>query len=84
MVLFHGLSQLNLFFLQLALEASFGEVRYVITEEDGFLVACVMLDGQIQRDIVVQLSTLDGSATGMIVFNEMYNKQTLHYICYSL
>ena len=83
MVLFHGLSQLNLFFLQLALEASFGEVSYVVNEEDRFLVACVMLDGQIQRNIVVQFSTLDGSATGMIVFNEMYNKQTLHY-CYSL
>ena len=43
-----------------------------------------MLDGQIQRNIVVQLSTLDGSATGIIVFNEMYNKQTFHCICYSL
>ena len=43
-----------------------------------------MLDGQIQRNIVVQFSTLDGSATGMIVFNKMYNKQTFHCICYSL
>ena len=44
--------------------ASLNEVIYIVNEEDRFLETCVVLDGVIQREVVIQLSTTDGSAIG--------------------
>ena len=49
------------------MNVSFDEESYSVNERDGFIEQCVVLDGQIQREVVVYLSTLDGSAKGMIV-----------------
>ena len=56
---------LNFFFMSLVVNASLNEVSYIVNEEEGFIEACVVLDGLIQRDVVIQLSTLDSTATSM-------------------
>ena len=48
--------------------ASFEEVSYFVNEEDEFIEGCIRLNGEIQREVVITLSTSDGSATGIIVF----------------
>ena len=48
----------------LVLIASFDGISYSAKEEDGFVEVCVVLDGLIQREVEIELSTLDGSATG--------------------
>lgn len=43
----------------------------MVEERIRFVEGCVVLDGQIQREVIVQLSTLNGSATGA-VFEEFF------------
>ena len=43
---------------------SLSETNYTIDEATGFIEVCVVLDGIIERNIKVQLSTLNGSASG--------------------
>ena len=50
------------------MDASFEEVSYFVNEEDEFIEGCIRLIGQIQREVVITLSTSDVSATGTIVF----------------
>lgn len=44
----------------------FQQMSYVVREEDGFVMACVLLSGNIQREVLVNLTTLSGSAQGQI------------------
>ena len=53
-------------FLYSVVDASFEEVSYFVNEEDEFLEGCIRLNGQIQREVVITLSTSNGSATGII------------------
>ena len=46
--------------------ASFEEVSYFVNEEDRFIEGCIQLTGQIEREVVITLSTSNGSATGII------------------
>ena len=46
----------------LGVNATFGEISYNIREEESSLEACVVLDGFIQRNITLQLFTLDQTA----------------------
>ena len=46
--------------------ASFEELRYFVNEEDRFIEGCIQINGQIQREVVITLSTSNGSATGTI------------------
>ena len=62
------------------MNVSFDEESYSVNERDGFIEQCVVLDGQIQREVVVYLSTLDGSAKGMIV--NLYNMQAITFGVY--
>ena len=48
--------------------ASFDKVNDSVSEEEGFIEGCVVLDGLIQREVVIQLSTVDSSATGIMIF----------------
>ena len=50
--------------LYLVVNISFEEARYNVNEEDGFIEGCVVLSGLIQREIMVDLFTFDGSAIG--------------------
>ena len=54
-------------FLYLVVDVSFEEVSYLVNEEDEFIEGCIRLNGQIQREVVITLSTSNGSATGIIV-----------------
>ena len=51
--------------MSLVVNASLKELSYIVNEEDRFIEGCVMLDGLIQREVIIQLSTLDSTATGM-------------------
>ena len=51
-------------FSYLVVNISFEEARYNINEEDGFIEGCVVLSGLIQREIMIDLLTFDGSAIG--------------------
>ena len=51
--------------MSLVVNASLNEVSYIVNEEEEFIEGCVVLDGLIQRDVVIQLSTLDSTATSM-------------------
>ena len=44
----------------------FQQMSYVVQEEDGFVMACVLLSENIQREVLVNLTTLSGSAQGQI------------------
>ena len=35
-----------------------------MNEEEGFIEVCVVLDGLIEREVVLQLTTIEGSAKG--------------------
>ena len=51
--------------VSLVVNASLNEVSYTVNEEEGFGEGCVVLDGLIQRDVVIQLSTVDATATSI-------------------
>ena len=51
--------------MSLVVNASLNEVSYIVNEEEGYIEGCVVLDGLIQRDVVIQLSTLDSTAISM-------------------
>ena len=51
--------------MSLVVNASLNEVSYVVNEEERHIEGCVVLDGLIQREVVIQLSTLDSTATSM-------------------
>ena len=61
---------INKFFLffSVVVTASFDRANYSVSEEDEFIEGCVVLDGLIHRDVVIQLSTVDSSATGIMIF----------------
>ena len=62
-------------FLYSVVDASFEEVTYFVNEEDGFLEGCIGLNGQIQRELVITLSTSNGSATGNILsIKDLFSK----------
>lgn len=44
----------------------FQQMSYVVREEDGFVMVCVLLSGNTQREVLVDLTTLSGSAQGQI------------------
>lgn len=46
---------------------SFQQDTYTIIEGDGEVEVCVVLDGVINRDVAVELSTQDGTAGGQIL-----------------
>ena len=43
---------------------SFDDSNYVAQEGDGSVEVCIVLDGLIQREVVVELSTFNGLAIG--------------------
>ena len=51
----------------LVVNASVNKLGYIVNEDDGFIAACVVLDGLIQREVVIQLFTLDDTAIGNIL-----------------
>ena len=51
--------------MSIVVNASLNELSYIVNEKDGFIEGCVVLDGFIQREVIIQLSTLDSTATGM-------------------
>ena len=53
-------------FLYSVVNASLTEVSYIVNEEDGLIEGCVVLDGLIQREVVIQLFSLDNTAIGSI------------------
>ena len=57
--------------MSLVVNASLNEVSYIVNEEEGLIEGCVVLDGLIQREVVIQLSTLDSTATGSIIIYEL-------------
>ncbi len=46
-----------------AVNASLSEAMFVTNEVDTFVTICVSLFGLLQRPVVIELSTSDGSAT---------------------
>lgn len=38
--------------------------RYTVGEEEGVVTVCATLAGQLQRNVAVTLSTMEGTATG--------------------
>lgn len=46
------------------LSAAFVEQNFTIDEADRNLTICIHLDGLIKRDVVVTITTEDGTATG--------------------
>ena len=44
--------------------ASLSEARYVVSEDSRLIEVCVVLDGLIQRELMVELFTMDSSAIG--------------------
>ena len=53
---------LTYFFLHLVVNASLSETTYLVNEEEGFIEVCVVLDGLIEREVVLQVMTIEGSA----------------------
>ena len=45
----------------------FAQLSYTIGEGDGEVEVCVILRGQTERDITVTVSTMSGTASGIIV-----------------
>ena len=70
--------------MSLVVNASLNEVSYIVNEEEGFIEGCVVLDGLIQRDVVIQLYTFDSTATGMY-YNlfELVTDTSLYIPCIS-
>ncbi len=50
--------------LFLVVEVRLEQLDYSVSEDDGFLEGCVVLDGEIERTVQVELSTEDVTATG--------------------
>ena len=68
-------------FLYLVVDVSFEEVSYLVNEEDEFIEGCIRLNGQIQREVVITLSTSNGSATGIIVnIKDLFSKLIIHVL----
>ena len=68
-------------FLYSVVDASFEEISYFVNEEDEFIEGCIGLNGQIQREVVITLSTSDGSATGIIVsIKNSFSKLITHLL----
>ena len=49
------------------------EDGYTVSEADGALEVCVILDGFIDREVTIILSTVDGTAIGISSFILLYN-----------
>ena len=49
------------------------EDEYTVSEADGALEVCVVLDGFIDREVTVNLSTVDETAIGISSFILLYN-----------
>ena len=53
-----------------------------MSEVVGTLKVCVVLDGFIDREVTVSLSTVDGTAIGIIYFYVVFNHKFFDgYIC---
>ena len=63
----------------LVVTASVNELSYIVNEDDGFIEACVVLDGLIQREVVIQLFTLDDTAIGNTLHLKTRNQHVLFY-----
>ena len=63
----------------LVVNASMNELSYIVNEDDGFVEACVVLEGLIQREVVIQLFTLDDTAIGNILIKKTRNQHVLFY-----
>ncbi len=50
--------------LFLVVEVRLEQLEYSVSEDDGFVEGCVVLDGEIERNVQVELSTEDVTATG--------------------
>ena len=49
------------------------EDGYTASEIVGYLEICVVLDGFIDREVTVKLSTVDGTAIGIIYIYVIFN-----------
>lgn len=49
------------------MNASLESAYYIVQEEDGLIEACAILEGFIDRNVTLQISTLDNSANGTIL-----------------
>ena len=67
--------------------------EYTVSEVEGTIEVCVILDGFIDREVTVNLSTVDGTAIGIICIHvckttslllNLFIKETLTYYTYVL
>ena len=58
------------FVIFIDLTAFLGEDQYTVSEVVGTLEVCIVLDGFIDREVTVNLSTIDGTAIG--IFYRIY------------
>ncbi len=49
----------------LVIDARVLQSVYSVSEDNGFIEVCVVLDGIIERNVEMELSTDDGTATGI-------------------
>ena len=52
--------------------------EYTVSEVVGTLEVCVILDGFINREVIVNLSTVDGTAIGIICIH-VYNATSIPF-----
>ena len=55
-----------IFIIFIVVTAFLDEDGYTVSEVDGALEVCVVLDGFIDREVTVNLSTVNGTAIGII------------------
>ncbi len=44
--------------------ASFSEASYIVSESEGSVEVCLVLEGIIQKDVILLVEAINGSATG--------------------
>ena len=60
-------------FLTTAVKVGFQFAHYIVEEEDEYVEVCVELThGELDRSVTVLLSTMDGSAEGIIMLLLVY------------
>ncbi len=56
------------YIIPLAVSVAWEQLSYVTSEVAGTVVACAVLTGQIERDIIVAAFSVDGTAIGWVVY----------------
>ncbi len=59
------------------MNVTFNEDSFTVTEADGFVETCIVLEGLIERDVVVNVSTLDLTAKGIHSYNQYKEKNSI-------